>query len=166
MVEVRPVPPPAPEEPDVDEVAAERLFESLLVEIQPSPSEQPPEDRSISEPVEETPPAREGPVDVERIPVLATPAETEGRKMIRISGRMFDGVTYASVGALLAVFIFFRMYANPFGLFVPFPFVLCAAFAWGGLLAARLLFVISISAVGQGVHLVMHGRYLSSLVPC
>src|SRR5881409_2869018 len=35
MVEVRPVPPPAPEEPDVDEVAAERLFDSLLVEIQP-----------------------------------------------------------------------------------------------------------------------------------
>ena len=163
MAEVRPVPPPAPEEPDVDEVAAERLFDSLLVEIQPSPSEEPPEDRSASEPVEETPPAREGPVDVERIPVLATPAETEGRKMIRISGRMFDGVTYASVGALLAVFIFFRMYANPFDLSAPFPIVLFAAIAGGGMLAALLLFRISNSAVAQGDHLVKQGRYQEAL---
>src|SRR2546425_7144580 len=150
LAEVKPAPPPAPEEPDVDEVAAEELFDSLLVEIQPSPSEEPTEDRSVPEVIEESPPAREVPMDAERIPVLTTPAETEGRKMIRISGRMFDGVTYASVGALVAVFIFFRMYANPFDLSAPFPILLFAAIAGGGMLAALLLFRISNSAVGPG----------------
>src|SRR3989442_1076818 len=163
LTEVKPAPPPAPEEPDVDEVTAEELFDSLLVEIQPSPSDEAPREDSVPDMVEETPPAREGPVDAERIPVLATPAETEGRKMIRISGRMFDGVTYASVGALIAVFIFFRMYANPFDLSAPFPIVLFAAIAGGGMHAALLLFRISNSAVAQGDHLVKQGRYQEAL---
>ena len=163
LAEVKPAPPPAPEENDVDEFAAEELFDSLLVEIQPSPSEEPPEGRSVSEEVDETPPAREAPIDAERIPVLATPAETEGRKMIRISGRMFDGVTYASVGALVAVFIFFRMYANPFDPTAPFPILLFAGIAGGGMVAALLLFRISNSAVAQGDHLVKQGRYQEAL---
>jgi len=163
MAEAKPASPPAPEESDVDEVAAEELFDSLLVEIQPSPSEESPEDQSVPEAVEESPPAREVPMDAERIPVLATPAETEGRKMIRISGRLFDGVTYASVGGLLAVFIFFRMYANPFDLSAPFPIVLFAAIAAGGMLAAILLFRVSNSAVAQGDHLVKLGRYREAL---
>jgi len=163
MAEVKPAPPPAPEEPEVDEVAAEELFDSLLIEIQPSPSEEPTDDRSVPEEVDEIPPTRELPIDAERIPVLTTPAETEGRKMIRISGRMFDGVTYASVGALVAVFIFFRMYANPFDLSAPFPIVLFAAIAGGGMLAALLLFRISNSAVAQGDRLVKQGRYQEAL---
>src|SRR5256712_11226714 len=158
MGEVKRAPPPAPEEPEVDEVAAEELFDSLLIEIQPSPSEEPTDDRSVPEEVDEIPPTRELPIDAERIPVLTTPAETEGRKMIRISGRMFDGVTYASVGALVAVFIFFRMYANPFDPTAPFPILLFAGIAGGGMLAALLLFRISNSAVAQGDHLVKQGR--------
>ncbi len=154
--------PPTPEEPDVDEVAAEELFDSLLIEIQPSASEEQPEDQSVSQAVEETSSAQE-PMDTERIPVLATPAETEGRKMIRISGRMFDAVTYASVGALLAVFVFFRMYANPFDLSAPLPILLFAAIAAGGMVAALLLFRISSSAVAQGDHLVKQGRYQEAL---
>src|SRR5438128_10701944 len=63
LAEVKPARPPAPEEPDVDEVAAEELFDSLLVEIQPSPSEEPTEDRSVPEVIEESPPAREVPMD-------------------------------------------------------------------------------------------------------
>src|SRR5207247_1426267 len=113
MDEAKPEPPPAAEEPELDEVAAEKLFDSLLVEIQPSTPEDQPEDRPVAPALEESPTAPEASMDTERIPVLATPAETEGRKMIRISGRMFDAVTYASVGALLAVFIGFRMWANP-----------------------------------------------------
>src|SRR2546422_2149722 len=163
MAEVKPAPPPAPEEPEVDEVAAEELFDSLLIEIQPSPSEEPTDDRSVPEEVDEIPPRGELPIDAERIPVLTTPAETEGRKMIRISGRMFDGVTYASVGALVAVFIFFRMYANPFDLSAPFPIVLFAVIAGGGMLAALLLFRISNSAVAQGDRLVKQGRYQEAL---
>jgi len=62
MAEAKQAPPPAPEEPEVDEVAAEELFDSLLVEIQPSPSEEPTEHRSVPETVDETPPARELPV--------------------------------------------------------------------------------------------------------
>src|SRR5437867_10263224 len=113
LAEAKPAPPPAPEEPDVDEVAAEELFDSLLVEIQPSPSEEPTEDRSVPEVIEESPPAREVPMDAERIPVLATPAETEGRKMIRISGRMFDGVTYASAPPSLPLLILFPPHPPP-----------------------------------------------------
>src|SRR3989449_1022490 len=158
MAEEKPVSSPTPEEPDVDEVTAEQLFDSLLIEIHPSPAEEAAEDRSLSEEVAETPPAREAPADEVPIPVLATPAETEGRKMIRISGRMFDGVTYASVGALVAVFIFFRMYANPFDLSAPFPMLLFAGIAAGGMLAALLLFRISNSAVAQGDHLAQQGR--------
>ena len=163
MAEVRPVPPPAPEEPDVDEVAAERLFDSLLVEIQPSTPEDQPEDRPVAPALEESPTAPEASMDTERIPVLATPAETEGRKMIRISGRMFDAVTYASVGALLAVFVVFRMWANPFDLSAPLPMVLFAAIAAGGMVAALLLFRISNSAAAQGDHLVKQGRYQEAL---
>src|SRR2546425_5759351 len=44
MAEARPETPPAPEELDVDEVAAERLVDSLLVEIQPAASGDPPAD--------------------------------------------------------------------------------------------------------------------------
>ncbi len=163
MAEEKPVSSPTPEEPDVDEVTAEQLFDSLLIEIQPSPAEEAAEDRSVSEEVAVTPPAREASADAVPIPVLATPAETEGRKMIRISGRMFDGVTYASVGALVAVFIFFRMYANPFDLSAPLPIVLFAAIAGGGMIAALLLFRISNSAVAQGDHLVKQGRYQEAL---
>src|SRR5207249_321932 len=163
MAEAKPEPPPASEEPELDEVAAEKLFDSLLVEIQPSTPEEPPEDRPVAPALEESPTAPEASMDTERMPVLATPAETEGRKMIRISGRMFDGVTYASVGALVAVFMFFRMYANPFDLSAPFPIVLFAAIAAGGMLAALLLFRISNSAVAQGDHLVKQGRYQEAL---
>ena len=163
MAEAKPEPPPASEEPELDEVAAEKLFDSLLVEIQPSTPEEPPEDRPVAPALEESPTAPEASMDTERIPVLATPAETEGRKMIRISGRMFDAVTYASVGALLAVFIGFRMWANPFDLSAPFPMVLFAAIAAGGMVAALLLFRISNSAAAQGDHLVKQGRYQEAL---
>src|SRR5436309_4844188 len=156
MAEAKPEPPPASEEPELDEVAAEKLFDSLLVEIQP-------EDRPVAPALEESPTAPEASMDTERIPVLATPAETEGRKMIRISGRMFDAVTYGSVGALLAVFIVFRMWANPFDLSAPFPMVLFAAIAAGGMVAALLLFRISNSAAAQGDHLVKQGRYQEAL---
>src|SRR5436309_5469605 len=163
MAEAKPEPPPAPEEPDVDEVAAEKLFDSLLVEIQPSTPEEQPEDRPATLAPGESSTAPEPSMDTERIPVLVTPAETEGGKMIRISGRMFDVVTYASVGALLAVFIVFRMWANPFDLSAPFPMVLFAAIAAGGMVAARLLFRISNSAAAQGDHLVKQGRYQEAL---
>ena len=160
LSETKPESPPAPDESEVDETAAEELFDSLLVEIQPSPPAQAVEDQSGPD-VEETRPSSVA--DTERIPVIATPAETEGRKMIRISGRMFDGVTYASVGVLLAVFIFFRMYINPFDLSAPLPILLFAAVAAGGMVAALSLFRISNSAVAQGDRLVKQGRYQEAL---
>lgn len=162
LAEAKPEPPPAPDESEVDESAAEELFDSLLVEIQPSPPAGPAEDQSAPD-VEEIRPSAVATVDTERIPVIATPAETEGRKMIRISGRMFDGVTYASVGVLLAVFIFFRMYINPFDLSAPLPIILFAAVAAGGMVAALTLFRISNSAVAQGDRLVKQGRYQEAL---
>lgn len=156
-------PVPISEESEVDEVAADELFDSLLVEIQPAPPKEQAEERSVSGPAGETRSAGEVAMDTERIPVLTTPAETEGRKMIRISGRMFDAVTYASVGALLGVFVFFRMYANPFDPSMPLPILLFAAIAAGGMLAALVLFRVSNSALAQGDRLVKQGRYQEAL---
>ena len=160
LTEAKPGPPRVPDE--VDESAAEELFDSLLVEIQPSSPAEPEEDQSASD-IEQNRPSSFATAEAERIPVIATPAETESRKMIRISGRMFDGVTYASVGALLAVFIFFRMYLNPFDFSAPYPILLFAAVAAGGMIAALVLFRISNSAVAQGDRLVKAGRYQEAL---
>src|SRR2546426_2649051 len=80
LAEAKPAPPPAPEEPDVDEVAAEALFGSLLVEIQPSPSQEPTEDRAVPEVIEASPPEREGASYARRSPRLATPARQDWRK--------------------------------------------------------------------------------------
>ena len=162
LSEAKPESPPGPDESEVDETAAEELFDSLLVEIQPSPPAETAEGQSAPD-VEETRPSSVATADTERIPVIATPAETEGRKMIRVSGRMFDGVTYASVGVLLAVFIFFRMYINPFDLSAPLPILLFASVAAGGMIAALSLFRISNSAVAQGDRLVKQGRYQEAL---
>jgi len=52
----KPESPPAPDESEVDETAAEELFDSLLVEIQPSPPAQAVEDQSGPD-VEETRPS-------------------------------------------------------------------------------------------------------------
>jgi len=160
--EAKPESPPGPDESEVDETAAEELFDSLLVEIQPSPPAESAQGQFAPD-VEETRPSSVATADTERIPVIATPAETEGRKMIRVSGRMFDGVTYASVGVLLAVFIFFRMYINPFDLSAPLPILLFASVAAGGMIAALSLFRISNSAVAQGDRLVKQGRYQEAL---
>src|SRR3989475_5843225 len=164
LSETKPESPPAPDESEVDETAAEELFDSLLVEIHPSPPAETAEGQSAPD-VEETRPSSVATADTERIPVIATPAETEGRKMIRVSGRMFDGVTYASVGVLLAVFIFFRMYINPFDLSAPLPILLFAAVAAGGMVAALSLFRISNSAVAQGDRLVKQGRHRETIAP-
>jgi len=162
LTEAKPLPQPESNEPEVDETAAEELFDSLLIEIQPSPPAEPDEDQVALE-VAETGPSSVATADTEPIPVIATPAETEGRKMLRISGRMFDGVTYASVGALLAVFIFFRMYINPFDFSAPLPILLFAGVAAVGMTAALVLYRISNSAVAQGDRLVKQGRYQEAL---
>src|SRR5437899_10670602 len=97
LAEVKPAPPPAPEEPDVDEVAAEELFDSLLVEIQPSFSAEPREYRFVFEVVEESPPARDVPMDEERIPVHSTAEESAWRKNTWIYWWLFNMVQIAHV---------------------------------------------------------------------
>jgi len=151
------------EGPDIDESVAEQLFDSLLVEIQPSASDDAPEVRAESS-VADVPGASQVFGDVDRIPVLATPAETEGRKLLGISGRMFDLVTFGSVGALLAVFFLARMFERPFDAANPLPTVLFAAVAIGGIAAAFLLYHLSNSAVAQGDRLVKEGRHQEALV--
>src|SRR5437016_5773758 len=116
---------PEAESPDVDETSAEQLFDSLLAEVQPDDAAaEEGGGARVGEAPESSTQAGEA---VDRIPVLATPADTEGRKIIRISGRMFDAVTLGSVGALVAVFVFFRMYVNPFDPSNPLPTILFAA---------------------------------------
>jgi Flp pilus assembly protein TadD len=165
LAEAKPETPPAPDESEVDETEAEELFDSLLVEIQPSPpSESAQPAGAASAPVvEEARPSAAAAAEAEPIPVIATPAETESGKMIRISGRMFDGVTYASVGVLVAVFLVFRMYINPFDFSAPLPILLFGAVAAGGMIAALVLFRISNSAVAHGDRLVKQGRYQEAL---
>src|SRR2546425_9694507 len=90
---------PEAESPDVDETSAEQLFDSLLAEVQPSPDDAAEEGGGASG-GEGPESARQAGETVERIPVLATPADTGGRKIIRISGRMFDAVPNGWVGGL------------------------------------------------------------------
>src|SRR2546427_3257484 len=153
---------PEAESPDVDETSAEQLFDSLLAEVQPSPDDAAAEEGGAraGEAPESSTEAGEA---VDRIPVLATPADTEGRKIIRISGRMFDAVTLGSVGALVVVFVFFRMYVNPFDPSNPLPTLLFAGVAVGGMAAALGLFRLANSEVAQGDRLVKEGRYADAL---
>jgi Flp pilus assembly protein TadD len=154
---------PKEESPDVDETVAEQLFDSLLVEIQASTAKEPPPPEGDATIVEVAEPQSELFGDVDRVPVLATPAETEGRKLLNVSGRMFDLVTFGSVGALFAVFIVFRMYENLFDPSRPLGAAVFAAVAASGMAAALLLYRLSNSAVAQGDRLVKQGRYQEAL---
>ncbi len=156
-------PSPDPDSPELDDTSAEQLFDSLLAEVQPSPDDATAEVGDASSVAEGPGSATRSDEDVERIPVVATPAETDGRKILRISGRILDAVTFASVGALLAVFVFFRMYANPFNPSNPFPTLLFIAVAVGGMAAALGIFRLSNSDVAQGDRLVKQGRYADAL---
>src|SRR3989442_4249927 len=154
---------PEAESPAVDETSAEQLFDSLLAEVQPSPDDAAAEEGGGASGGEGPESARKAGETVERIPVLATPADTEGRKIIRISGRMFDAVTIGSVGALVVVFVFFRLYVNPFDASNPLPTLLFAGVALGGMAAALGLFRLANSEVAQGDRLGKEGRYADAL---
>ncbi len=160
-------PPPAasddPEADDVDQEVAEQLFDSLLVEIQPSPSEASTDVRSRAALSVDARPADEEVGDIERIPVLATPEEAEGRKLPRLSGRMFDLVTFGTVGALAAVFVGFRMYINPLDTTKPLPIGVFIGVALAGMIAALALFRLSNGEVAQGDRLVKAGRYQEAI---
>lgn len=158
------VPPSAVEEgPDVDEAVAEQLFDSLLVEIQTPPAPPEPPAPDADEEIPPPPQPSDLVADVERIPVLASPADADTGKLLGVSGRMFDLVTFGSVGALVAVFAFFRMYENPFNPANPLPALLFVGIAVGGMVAALLLFRVSNSESGQGDRLVKQGRYEEAL---
>jgi Flp pilus assembly protein TadD len=168
-------PPPVVEEaPDVDEAVAEELFDSLLVEIQPKPGapaepEGPGEESEAGEVSEATeaqedqvPSEGETPLEaVDRIPIVASPGDAESGKLLRVSGRIFDLVTFGSGAALVAVFAGFRMYESPFG--NPIPTALFGGIAAGGMVAALILFHISNSEVAQGDRIVKQGRYEEAL---
>jgi Flp pilus assembly protein TadD len=167
-------PPPVVEEaPDVDEAVAEELFDSLLVEIQPKPgapakAEASPAETEVADVSEDTTaeevlePSEPTPLEaVERIPIVASPGDAESGKLLRVSGRMFDLVTFGCGGALVAVFAGFRMYESPFG--SPLPTALFGGIAAGGMVAALILFRVSNSEVVQGDRLVKQGRYEEAL---
>ena len=156
--------PTSDESPDVDEAVAERLFDSLLVEIQPAGEDEVPEVRARSTVADIPPPAPDVFGDVSRVPVSATPAETETGKLLRISGRMFDLVTFGSVAALAGTFIGFRMYQSLFDAANPLPTIVFAGIASAGMIAALLLFQLSNSEVAQGDRLVKQGRHQEALL--
>ncbi len=156
-------PPPAEEPREADEAEADKLLDSLRVEVDPSSTDEALEVRSPARSAEIPRPSPESLRDVERIPVLATPAETEGRKLLRISGRMFDTVTSLSVGALFAVFVLFRMYESPFDPSRPLPILVFGAVALSGMTAALSLYHVSTSEVAQGDRLVKQGRHQEAL---
>ena len=153
----------ADEPDDVDQEVAEQLFDSLLVEMQPSATAEAQAIRSRAALSIAAEPSREEVAPIERIPVLATPEDTEGRKLERLSGRMFDFVTFGCLGGLLAVFVGFRMYANLFDPRNLLPIALFAAVAVGGMAAGLVLFHLSNSEVAQGDRLVKAGRYQDAL---
>src|SRR5437016_6635948 len=130
--------PPVEESPDVDETVAEKLFDSLLVEIQPAGQDEVPEVRADSSVAEVPEPRSELFADVSRVPVSATPAETEAGKLLRVSGRMFDLVTFGSGAALVATFLGFRMYQSLFDAWNPLLADCCESNAFGGIIAVSL----------------------------
>jgi len=157
------LPEAAPEgPPDVDEGVAEGLFDSLLVEIQPSPAE--PGDSSDIQASLSREPSSERLADVGRIPVLATPGDAESGKLLRVSGRMFDLVTFGSVGALIAVFVGFRMYETPFNPTNVLPTILFGGIAAGGMVAALILYHVSNSEIAQGDRLVKQGHHEEAIL--
>src|SRR5436190_173965 len=92
------------------------------------------------------------------------PVETEAGKLLRISGRMFDLVTFGSGAALVATFFGFRMYQSLFEAGNPLPAIVFAAIASAGMIAALILFHLSNSEVAQGDRLVKQGRHQEALV--
>lgn len=139
---------------EVDEAQAEQLFDSLLVEIQPAgPAKTPIREATV----------REDLGGIDRIPVLATPGETESRKLPSLSGRLLDLVTLASVVSLVLVFVVNGMWANPFDPSNPLPLVVFAGVAIGGMAAGMVLYHLSNSAVAQGDRLVKAGRHSEAI---
>lgn len=142
---------------DVDEEVAEELFDSLLVEIQSSQVEPGQSPDVGARPGRVSP--LDGLADVGRIPILATPGDAEGGRLPHVSGRMFDLGTISSVGALIAVFVGFRMYETPFNPANLLPTILFAGIAAGGMIAALILYHVSNSEIAQGDRLVKQGRH-------
>jgi Flp pilus assembly protein TadD len=147
---------------DVDEEVAEELFDSLLVEIQPSPAE-PRDSADLQAPLGGEA-SSVGLADVGRIPVIATPGDAESGKLLRVSGRMFDLVTFGSVGALVAVFVGFKMYETPFDPANVVPTILFAGIAASGMVAALILYHVSNSEIAQGDRLVKQGRHEEAIL--
>ena len=102
--------------------------------------------------------------DVARVPVAASPADTEGGKLLGISGRMFDAVTFGSVAALVATFVGFRMYENVFDPTRPWTAILFVGIAAAGMASALILYHLSNSEVAQGDRLVKLGRHQEALL--
>jgi len=148
--------------PEADEEVAKELFDSLLVQIQRTPEEAsgPGRPDTLAAAGAGAPSVMG---DVDRIPVTATPADAEGGKLLRVSGRMFDLVTLGSVAALVGVFVGFRMYLTPFDPSNVLPTILFAGIAAGGTVAAVILFHLSNSEVAQGDRLVKQGRLEEAL---
>src|SRR5256884_611343 len=146
--------------PDVDEAVAEKLFDSLLIEIQPAEGTEAAQ-VSTTAAVGEVP---EVLADVARVPVAASPADTEGGKLLGISGRMFDAVTFGSVAALVATFVGFRMYENVFDPTRPWTAILFVGIAAAGMASALILYHLSNSEAAQGDRLVKLGRHQEALV--
>src|SRR5439155_14483925 len=156
--------PPVEESPDVDETVSEKLFDAVLGENQTGGKDEVPDMRADSSVAEVPEPRSELFGDVSRVPVSATPAETEGGKLLRISGRMFDLVTFGSGAALVATFFGFRMYQSLFDAGNPLPAVVFAAIASAGMVAALILFHLSNSEGAKGERRVKQGRHQEALV--
>ncbi len=150
--------------PDVDEEVAEKLFDSLLVEIQPAKGDEAAEVSTTSTVAEVPEVVPEVLADVARVPVAASPADTEGGKLLGISGRMFDAVTFGSVAALVATFVGFRMYQNIFDPTRPWTAILFVGIAAAGMASAIVLYHLSNSEVALGDRLVKLGRHQEALV--
>src|SRR6266480_2738528 len=150
--------------PEVDEEVAEKLFDSLLVEIQPAKGDEAPEVSTTSTVAEVPEVVPEVLADVARVPVAASPADTEGGKLLGISGRMFDAVTFGSVAALVATFVGFRMYQNIFDPTRPWTAILFVGIAAAGMASAIVLYHLSNSEVALGDRLVKLGRHQEALV--
>ena len=94
----------------------------------------------------------------EDLPVTAVPTEPEPRRAV-FSARLVDLVVGGTSGALVAVFIVFRLYSWSEIMASPLPLAMFLGVAAGGTVLGGVVFRLSTSYLAQGDRLVKLGRY-------
>jgi pentatricopeptide repeat protein len=122
----------------------------------------PPEDEEVAvAPARSRPAPRVVRPEEAPVPVAVTEEEASGLRVK--SGKLIDVVVFGTIGALIAVFLLFRMYDWATIANNPLSLAVFLGIAVGGMAAGFAFFQISTSAIATGDRLVKEGRYDDAL---